>query len=56
MDYMVNVNHAISVVGYCILDSNYEKSLLINREWLDMIFALSVGEEQVDTFENVFMP
>ena len=56
MDYMVNVNHAISVVGYCILDSNYDKSLLINRELLDTIFAVSVGEELVDTFEKVFMP
>ena len=25
MDSLVNVNHAISVVGYWIFDSNYEK-------------------------------
>ena len=25
MDSLGNVNHAISVVGYCIFDSNYEK-------------------------------
>ena len=49
-----NVNHAISIVGYWIFDSNYEKSLLLNRESLDMIFALSVGEEQVSVFETVF--
>ena len=31
MDYLSNVNHAISVVGYWIIDSNYEKELLLNR-------------------------
>ena len=32
MDYLGNVNHAISVVGYWIFDSNHEKSLVLNRE------------------------
>ena len=32
MDYLGNVNHDISVVGYWIFDSNYEKSLVLNRE------------------------
>ena len=45
MDYLVNVNHAISVVGYQIFDSNYEKSLVLNRESLDMISAPYAGEE-----------
>ena len=31
MDYLVNVNHAISVVWYCIFDPNYERSLVLNR-------------------------
>ena len=31
MDYVVNVNHAISVVGYCIFESNCEKALVLNR-------------------------
>ena len=31
MDYLGNVNHAISVVGYWIFDSNYEKALVLNR-------------------------
>ena len=31
MDSLVNVNHAISVVGYWIFDSNYEKALVLNR-------------------------
>ena len=31
MDYLGNVNHSISVVGYWIFDSNYEKELVLNR-------------------------
>ena len=54
MDYLGNVNHAISVVGYWIFDSNYEKSLILNRESLDMIFDPYVGEKQVAAFERVF--
>ena len=30
MDYFGNVNRAISVVGYWIFDSNYEKTLVLN--------------------------
>ena len=32
MDYLGNVNHAMSVLGYWIFDSNYERSLVLNRE------------------------
>ena len=49
-----NLNHAISVVGNWIFDSNYEKSLVLNRSSLDMICAPSVGEEQDAIFESVF--
>ena len=28
---LINVNHAISIVGYWIFDSNYEKSLFLTR-------------------------
>ena len=31
MDSLGNVNHAISVVGYWIFDSNYERALVLNR-------------------------
>ena len=31
MDSLDNVNHAISVVGYWIYDSNYKKTLVLNR-------------------------
>ena len=43
MDSLVNVNHSISVVGNWIFDSNYEQSLILNRESLDMICAPYVG-------------
>ena len=39
-----NENHAISVVGSWIFDSNYERALVLNKESLDMICAPSVGE------------
>ena len=54
MDSLGNVNHAISVVGYWIFDSDYEKSLVLNRESLDIIFFPSVGEEEVALFEKLF--
>ena len=54
MDYLGNVNHSISVVGYWIFDSNYEIALVLNRELLDMIFAQSNSEEEVATFETYF--
>ena len=43
MDSLVNVNHAISVVGSWIFDSNYERALVLNKESLGMICAPSVG-------------
>ena len=54
MGSLGNVNHAISVLGYWIFDSNYKRSLVLNRESLDAICAPSVGEEQVAEFETVF--
>ena len=54
MDSLVNNNHAISVVGSWIFDSNYEKALVLNRASLDMICASSIGEEQAVCFEKVY--
>ena len=54
MDYLGNVNNAISVVGYWIFDYNYKKLLVLNIESLDTISDPSVGEEQVAEFETVF--
>ena len=55
MDSLGNVNHAISVAGIWIFDSNYEIALVLNKESLDMICAPSVGEEQTARFEKVIM-
>ena len=54
MGSLGNVNHAISVVGNWIFDSNYEKVLVLNRASLYMICTPSVGEEQDAIFESVF--
>ena len=54
MDSMGNVNHAISVFGSWISDSNYERALALNKASLDMICAPSVGEEQNAIFEKVY--
>ena len=54
MDYLGNMNNDISVVGYWIFYLNYEKTLLLNIEYLDMICAPYIGEEQVSEFETVF--
>ena len=54
MGSLVNVNHAISVVGSWIFDSEYERALILNKASLDMICAPSVGEEQAAKFEKVY--
>ena len=54
MDLLGNVNHAISVVGSWIFDSNYERVLVLNKASLDMICAPAVGEEQTAIFEKVY--
>ena len=55
MDSLVNVNHAISVVGNWIFDSKYERALVLNRESLHIIYAPSVGGEQDAIFGKVFL-
>ena len=54
MDSLENVNHAISVVGSWIFDSNYERALVLNKASLDMNCDPSVGEEQAAKFEKVY--
>ena len=54
MDSIVNVNCAISIVGYWIFDSNYKKALFLKQESLDIICSTSIGEEPVATFQSVF--
>ena len=55
MDYLVNVNHAISTLGYWIFDVKYKIAPVINRELLGMIYASSVGEEQAAKFELLYI-
>ena len=45
IDSLGNANHAISVVGYWLFDSNYEIVLVLNRESLGMFCAPSVCEK-----------
>ena len=54
MDSLGNVNHAISVVGSWIFESNYEIALVLNKASLDMICDPSIGEEQAARFEKVY--
>ena len=54
MDSLGNVNHAISVVGSWIFDSDYERALVLNKASLDMICAPYVGEEQAAKCEKVY--
>ena len=49
-----NVTHAISVVGNWIFDSNYEKSLVLNRASLEVICDPSVVEVQ-DAILNQYL-
>ena len=48
------MNHAISVVGNWIFESNYERALALNMASLDMIYGPYVGEEQNVIFEKVY--
>ena len=50
MGSLGNLNHAISIVGYWIFDSNYKELLCLTQESLDIICSPSVGGEQVATF------
>ena len=50
MDSLGNLNRVISVSGYCIFDSNYNKALVLNRASLYMVCASYFGEEQAAKF------
>ena len=54
MESLGNVNHDISIVGYWIFESNYEKALCMSPESLDLICSPSICEEQVSKFPSVF--
>ena len=44
MDNAGNVNHTVSIVGYCIFDSNYKKVLLFTIYLLNHICSPLIGE------------
>ena len=54
IDSLGNVNHAISIVGDWISDSNYKKALCLTQEWLDIICYPFIVEEIIATFQSVF--
>ena len=54
MDSLGNLNHAISILGHWIFDSNYEKALCLTQESLDIICYPSIGEELIPKFQSVF--
>ena len=47
IDWIGNVNCAISIVGHWNFDSNNKKALCLTQESLDLIYFPSIGEEQV---------
>ena len=48
-----NMNHDISIVGYWIFDSDYERALCLKQELWYIIFSNSIGEELVAMFQPV---
>ena len=54
MESLVNVNHDISVVGYFIFDSIYNKALFLTQELLDIICSTFIGGELVAMFRSAF--
>ena len=54
MNSLVNVNHAISIVGLWIFDSNYKKSLSVTYKLIYLICSFYSGKELVAMFWFVF--
>ena len=50
MDSVVNVDHAVSVVGKWIFDSNYKKSFPLTIESLNLIYVCSDEDEYFAIF------
>ena len=54
MSLLQNANHAISIVGHWIFDSNYKKALYLTQELVDIICSPSIDKEEVATFLSAF--
>ena len=53
MDTVGNVNHAVSIVGYCVFESKYKKALPLTLDSLNLICSPSVEEGTFVVFESV---
>ena len=49
-----NLNHAVIVVGKCILDSNYEIVFLLNIVSLNLICSCSDEDHTISIFNEVY--
>ena len=54
MDYLINMNHAVSVGGYWITDSNFENGLILNKAYLDLMFSCTNDKYAIAEFEEFF--
>ena len=54
MDSVEIFNRAVSIVGYCIFDSNYKKALPLTLDSLNLICPHLVGKGMFAMFESVF--
>ena len=54
MDTVRNMNHAVSIDGNWIFDSNYDKFLTLEKESLDFIYYYLSGDDMHNTFETVY--
>ena len=54
MDSLDTVNNAVSVVGKCIFDSNYENALSSTIESLNLIYSCSDEDQTVAIFDEVY--
>ena len=54
MDIVENVNHAVSILGYCIFDSNIKNLLPLTLDSLNIVCSPSVGKGMFAVFETVF--
>ena len=52
LNYLGNGNHSISVVGYWIFDTNYEKTLVLNRKSNNKSLSLKQCFMLLDTFDK----
>ena len=54
MNLIGNTNHAVSVVGKCIFDPNYEKSFLLTIESFTLSCSCSDKNYTIEIFNEVY--